>query len=110
MKKMQKIIITAATVLFLSTPVYAQDNYGYCGDISGLAGIVMTKRQAGVSMKSMIEIVMNKKYGEGTDMMKSMVIDAYKRPRMHVRANADRIISEFENKWYMWCLKAMGEK
>ena len=108
MKKMQKIIITAATVLFLSTPVYAKDTFEFCGKISNLAETVMMKRQDGISMKAMMEVVI--KQGGPTDMMKSMVIDAYKQPRMHVAENAHRIVVDFKNTWYMMCLKAMGEK
>jgi len=85
-------------ILFLlfSTPVLAADDP--CANIGELANLLMEVRQANGSA----QVVMNQ--ANGNKLVKAMIIDAFKEPVYHTKAYKDKAVSEFTNKWYMFCV------
>lgn len=72
----------------------------YCPKIAELAKEVMVARQNGTPMREMMEIA------DGEPIMVSMVTEAYGHPAYRTSAVQDRAIQEFENQWYLLCVKS----
>ena len=94
---MKKLL--TATLLTASLSVSAN-----CDDIAGLAKTVMETRQSGVSMSNMMKVAESDKGALGR-IMKGMTIQAYKKPAYHGKELQQRMINDFEDKWYMLCIE-----
>jgi hypothetical protein len=73
-----------------------------CDLTSETAEIVMRKRQAGVSMKKMMEVTANEALGS---IAESLVITAYDSPRYHTKEMQEWSIEEFRDEAYLLCVK-----
>lgn len=91
-----KYIITL--LLLVSSVSYAETN---CKSIEGLAKSVMTARQLGASMSKVMGLLPKESY----EPIKAVVIDAYSSPRFQVKANQERAIQDFANKYAVECYK-----
>lgn len=73
-----------------------------CDLTSSTAEIVMRKRQAGVSMKKMMEVTANEPPGS---IGESLVITAYDSPRYHTKEMQERSVEDFRDEAYLRCVK-----
>ena len=99
---MKKLIILGILMLH---PAYAISDEA-CNMLSSYATTVMEGRQAGVPIASMVQTIDNtpmKKLEKS--IFKSIVIDAYSRPRFSTNEYIAREITEFTNSIYLQCLK-----
>ena len=91
-----KNLIVALT-LFAASPVMAE---GLCTDIEEIATAVHEARSAGVSVTRMMELA------NGSQVIETIVLDAYDRPRYQTEQVIIRDRQEFVNKWVMHCIRA----
>lgn len=73
-----------------------------CDQTSSTAEIVMRKRQAGVSMKKMMEVTANEPPGS---IGEALVITAYESPRYYTKEMQERSVEEFRDEAYLRCVK-----
>ena len=100
MKKL--ILITLLSLsLFTSSTVYAAS----CFEVSDMAKLVMEARQYGVSINAMMEVVEKESNKELKNLVRLMVVEAYKVPRDFMPEYRTRTITEFSNTWYVTCLE-----
>lgn len=77
-----------------------------CEVLETLARSIMTARQDGVSMKSMVETATEGNPNEGTVKgTKMMITDAFNTPRYNSFEYRDKAINEFANKYYRVCVE-----
>lgn len=78
-----------------------------CKPFGELAATIMEGRQVGVPMSKMMELGDDDETIQG--IAGSMVIEAYKRPRMSVDENQRKMTRDFENEMFLSCIEAMLE-
>jgi len=89
---------TLALLMALSAPALAKP--ASCDQIANVAKSVMSGRQGGVSMGTLVGIA------KGNALIEKMVVEAYESGRYSTKEIQDRQISEFRDKWFLWCFKA----
>ena len=98
---MKKLIVAAAFIATLSAP--AQSEVGeFCTGIYELSKQVMTSRQGGVSLIRMLEVVERLK---GTELDKSIVMDAFEYDVYATEKYKQQTINDFSNSYLLACLK-----
>jgi hypothetical protein len=112
-----KILIVAMAILAaLSTTASAE--LTECKMTSRFAGQVMSGRQSGVQMATVMDIAKEEaEAGNNSQMLQSqelqavqlIIVDAYESPRFSTENYKARAISEFKNKWYLRCFKAQNK-
>ena len=98
---MKKIVLTL-TLAALSTSALASEPAPlseFCPKIAQLSRSVMTARQAGVPMRQVMELA-------ESDVTVSMVTEAYGYSAYSIQENKDRAIQDFEDTWYLRCVKS----
>lgn len=102
---MMKRFAMMALVAVMAQPAVAQDTkltwQERCNVMAGLAGSIMGARQAGVPMSKSMETA------EDDKLTQMIVLEAYDSPRYNGMELKQREISEFRDKWYMYCAKAL---
>ena len=91
--------LTLALLIALSTPVFAAVTPELCSKLSDTAGTIMQKRQEGVAMGRIMDLM-----GESAT-LRSMVIEAYEVRRHPAPMWQEREIDDFRDKWYLTCYK-----
>lgn len=96
---MKRLIIAAVAALTL-TFTQAQD----CKVIGDLAEKTMEARQVGVSVSDMMDIAKDDR------LLKSIILDAYKRPRFSTEEVQRRVITDFRADWEVACYEVRSKK
>jgi hypothetical protein len=105
---MKMLSVAMALLAALSTTASAE--LTECKSHSYLAGEVMTSRQSGQQMATVIDIVKAEAgNSRAVQIAQLIVVDAYESPRFSTEKYKARAISEFKNKWYLWCFKAKNK-
>lgn len=100
MKKIVLIITLALTTsAFAATEVPMKAT---CDQLAELARLAMEARQVGAPMRTMMA------GAEGT-IMADMIIEAYGHPAYRTSEVQDRAIQEFEDQWYLKCIKSYNK-
>jgi len=72
-----------------------------CKLLSELAGQIMDSRQKNIPMTNVVNI-----FPAGSPWIE-IVIKAYEKPRMSVEENQQNMIQDFQNQFYLDCVKAV---
>lgn len=97
MKKLLAIALTfTAATAFATEEVSTRE---FCKGISTLAEVVMTYRQVGTSVVTLMEAT-------SLPLAKLIIKEAYKMPRYSSGEYQRRAISDFRDEFYIQCLKA----
>ncbi len=102
--KMKKIVLTL-TLAALSTSAFAAEPApmkATCPQIAELARLAMEARQIGAPLRTMMA------GAEGT-IMADILIEAYGHPAYRTSEVQDRAIQEFEDRWYLKCIKSYNQ-
>ena len=91
--------LTLALLIALSSPALAALTPELCSKLSDTAGTIMEKRQGGVAMVRIMDLM-----GESAT-LRSMVIEAYEVRRHPAPMWQEREIDDFRDKWYLTCYK-----
>ena len=97
---MKKSILICILALGLSVPALAEDK---CKKIETLAEVVMDARQRGVPASKMMELV------DGNPLVRAIVLDSFKTSTYSTESVRRKVIREFKDKWYIWCIKKMED-
>ena len=92
---MKKLLIGLVLSVAVSAPSFAEEST--CEIIEELSMRIMEARQSGVLLTKMLE--------GGSELSKSIIMDAYSQPAMRTPENALRQRNEFGIKWMLVCLK-----
>jgi len=93
--------LTLAILMALSTTASAEgEEQASCDQIANVAKSVMSGRQGGVSMGTLVGIA------KGNALIEKMVVEAFESGRYSTKQVQDRQISEFRDKWFLWCFKS----
>jgi len=94
--------LTLAILMALSTTALAAEGeeQASCEQIADVAKSVMSGRQGGVSMGALVGIA------KGNALIEKMVVEAFESGRYSTKQVQDRQISEFRDKWFLWCFKS----
>jgi len=93
---MKKAILVIA--LLSSMPATAQVSE-FCKSITDISETIMEKRQDGVKMIDMLNLV------KDNDAVRNIVIDAYDFPKFSIDENKREMVSVFSDRWLMACIK-----
>ena len=96
--KITLLLLTA----FISFPVQAQD--GLCSSFSSYTGSVMSARQGGVGIQTIIDVTKGTEI-EGSAM--AIISDAYSVPIYSLKENKKLAVNEFTTKYYLICLEGL---
>ena len=110
--KFKIVLVMIIYAIFLSGPAQAGDTKKVtdakkeelCNVIGQVAGQVMILRQKQIHASRAMKIAGDDK------MMQMIVIEAYEQPVYRVKENQKRLIREYENKWYIECIKSIEQK
>ena len=91
--------LTLALLIALSSPALATLTPELCSNLSETAGTIMQKRQEGVAMVRIMDLM-----GDSAT-LQSMVVEAYEVRRHPAPMWQKREINDFRDKWYMACYK-----
>ena len=97
---MKKSILICILALGLSVPALAEDK---CKKIEDLAEAVMDARQRGVPASDMMGLA-----GDSS-LVRAIVLDSFETSVYSTESISQRVIREFKDKWYIWCIKKMEE-
>lgn len=97
MKKIALIITLAlSTSTLTAEPVPMKAT---CDQLAELSRLAMEARQIGVPLRTMMT-------GAKDTIMADMLTEAYGSPAFTTKKNQDRAIQEFEDRWYLRCVKS----
>ena len=113
LKRVSKVTVMIVGVCFIiavnTNTVNAEEKAQWrdlCAEVSEIAETIMERRQEGVSMQKMMDIIA---YGTGskgaTNITETLIMKAYEIPRYRVKDNRERAVQEFKNRWYLACVK-----
>jgi len=91
--------LALAILMALSTTALAEEEKASCEQIASIAKTIMTSRQGGVSMVSVMGVARD------SELLQKMTVDAYEQGRYFSKEIQERQIQNFHDKWYMWCFK-----
>ena len=97
-------IILAAVVALAPLAVHAEDDK--CAQLGGLAATIMTKRQEGVPMSSLMNVDIAE---DMRAIATAMIIGAYGMPRMSSEAGKLRSVQDYRNAFELDCYKTEAE-
>lgn len=104
---MKKITGILLLIVGLSTPCFAADWKETCSSVGELARTIMEKRQAGVSMETLMNAVSMK---ENNGLVEELVISAYEKSQYNGADYKRKAIAEFRDDAYLQCVKSMRKK
>jgi len=91
--------LTLALLIALSSPALAAVTPKLCSDLSETAATIMQKRQEGVAMVRIMDLM-----GDSAT-LSAIVIEAYEVRRHPAPMWQEREIDDFRDKWYLTCYK-----
>ena len=101
---MNKILLTL-TLAALSIPAFAAEPVpmkATCDQIAEFSRLAMEARQIGAPLRTMMAV--------GKDsIMADMLTEAYGHPAYRTSEVQDRAIQDFEDKWYLKCIKSYNK-
>lgn len=103
---MKKIILSAgfcAILLFSAVIPSKAQNLEFCNSIGRSAKQIMQARQDGISMENIIAGLPEK--GATRNFLMDMLVMAYGKPRYHSEEYKQKSVENFENLWYLNCIK-----
>jgi hypothetical protein len=106
MKNLIKTVLVAATLVLVANTALAQTKpANQCEMIESLARQVMSNRQSGVSLSSMMKVAETPKAGAMGAVMRELTLLAYKEPQYSAAENKRKSANEFANQAALLCLK-----
>lgn len=102
----KKVLLTALVCSLLYTPVFADEDGVECKDVADLSKNIMEARQAGVPLTLIMDLVEKESSG-AKDLIKALVISAYKEPNYSSPSMVKKATTEFTNKVYIDCIEAV---
>ena len=100
---MKKIVLIVALTLTSPFVLATEDKISkHCPGVAAIAKSVMEARQENVPMARMMEV-------SDTELLREMVVAAYDRPAYRTENVKARAIRDFENEWYLNCVKAFSK-
>lgn len=97
--------IALGLIMFAGFAGAAEDD-GRCEKVAELAEMIMSARQEGVPMVSMMK---NSGAGEGaSDLSRMLIVGAYEKPGFSTKENRARAVVDFQNDVYLQCVKEMA--
>lgn len=109
---MKSLSAAALTMLlFVWTSSIAAEHVSqeeWCGAISTLAKATMSGRQNDVPMSVMMDKIagMESTNSRLYTISKGMIMSAYEAPRHYTESAKNTAVVEFQNKWYLQCMKS----
>lgn len=103
-----KKTVLALTLAALTTSAFAAEPAPKslmtetCSSIAGAARATMLARQVGVPLRKVMEVTVNPSTVQ-------MATEAYGTPAYSTQKNQDKAIQEFEDKWYLRCIKTYNQ-
>ncbi|WP_292758311.1 hypothetical protein [Methylophaga sp. UBA2689] len=79
-----------------------------CNNINVFAGSAMAARQNGVTLAQAISTIKNQEDEDVKELLRTITMDAYESPAYQSDEHKNREIVEFQNEWYMICLKEIS--
>lgn len=102
---MKKLVLTL-TLAALTTSAFAAaaevPMSETCPQIAEVARVTMLARQAGVPLRSMMEIVKN-------PITVDIITEAYSSPAYSTSEVQEKTIQNFEDRWYLKCVKTYNQ-
>ena len=98
---MKKFLVAA--VLVVSTAQAQAESETVCEVVHSVATAVMSNRQAGVPVTTMMGVIENAEDNQVTRTMAEMVKEAYSRSRFQSESIRQRAIEDFANDWATKC-------
>ena len=93
---MKKIVL--ALTLSLSTSALATPMSEHCPTIAEVARLTMD----GVPMRTLMEL-------DNTSLSVTIITEAYEHPAYSTQEFKDKVIQDFEDMWYLKCVKAYNQ-
>ncbi len=97
---MKKLILAIAIIA--STSAQAEE-LSHCERVESLSRTIMTNRQADIPLIKMMKTASG-------ELVKSLILMAYKKPLWSADKNKERAINKFANEWYIACLSNEKKK
>lgn len=97
MKKLALLTLVALTTSALAAETAQMSEN--CPKIAELSRSVMTARQVGVPLRKVMEVAVN-------PITVDIITEAYGHPAYTTQKVQDKIIQEFEDEWYLRCIKS----
>lgn len=105
MKKLLIIFLVLFTLNIKADPLHDA-----CKSVQDLAEVIMEKRQAGMNISSMMEVVIDENDPEiMNNLHKEMILDAYNTSLYSTSLYIIRVVNEFKNTWYLNCIVELKE-
>lgn len=80
----------------------------FCEQAGDLAQLVMTKRQNGAAMQDVMKVIApEEKDSPNGKFTKAVIIAAYERPRYNGEEMKKSSITDFQNSFYLECIKSV---
>ena len=95
---MNKLLVLLA---LFSTQCLASDPAKDCERIEEFAREIMTMRQGGEPLRVLISKA-------ETPLVKEVIVEAYREPRMYSKVNKQRMIDDYANKIYLQCYTVLS--
>ncbi len=102
MKKIVLLLMALTTSALAAEPAPMPSMTEVCSQIANTARITMKARQVGVSMRSSMELTTE-------PMIIDIITDAYGHPAYSTQEYQDKAIQDFEDHWYLRCVKAYNQ-
>lgn len=88
--------------------VTQEDKEAVCNSINEFAGTAMSARQNGVTLAQSMSALENQEDAEIKKVLRLITMSAYEAPAYQSDEHKNKEISEFQNQWYMVCLKEIS--
>lgn len=105
MTKLTTVLLAVTLLLTTAHNTFASDDEEFCIELYRNAKGIMTARQDGVPVTVIMGLMKDKPVIY--KLLSPFVIEAYSKPIYSVRDNKQQAITEFGNKAYLTCHKAM---
>lgn len=107
---MIKALAVSIALSAASFPSGAATREDFCQTVGNLAKEIMSARQAGLPMQGMMKAVDKAGVTKESEATKLLVIAAYERPRYSTEEVKSEVITEFQNKVFLECVKAARQQ
>lgn len=99
--------VIALIALIAAPSVQAEDWRQRCSSMGELAKTIMEKRQSGIFMETIMQVIDENDNGPTMKFTEELIISAYETPLCHTEETKRLAIREFQNKAYLKCVKIM---
>lgn len=101
---MKKLLLTAATLLTITSTAQADKVTELCTVVSDNATMIMQLRQGNAPLKDVLDAV------KGVEMLEELAMSAYKKPRYSSEEYKTGAIADFGNLAMITCLQAFKDR